>query len=210
MATSASTLNHEEEVPSIVEGEGTPLAAGSEGAAVEVVATDFQSFLKSQPRLQIRIASNVTQANIDEHLILEIDARGVKSIANFVCLKGTEAEMRNTLASAFGMDGTTVEYKAAIGRALKGWQLASYRASVYEAVAAQCKDFGRPVKLQDSEYHPYIGSLARSLGALTTPQPFSTRRFMLETAAVRRAAVHFRETSPDDVRTVRLTYRLLH
>ena len=44
MATSASTLNQEGEVPSIVEAEDTPLAAGGEGAAIEVAATDFQGF----------------------------------------------------------------------------------------------------------------------------------------------------------------------
>ena len=54
MATSASTLNQEGEVTSVVEIEGTPLAAGDKEAAVKVAATDFQGFLRSQPRLQIR------------------------------------------------------------------------------------------------------------------------------------------------------------
>ena len=40
MATSASTLNQEGEVPSVVEVEGTPLTAGVEGAVVELAATD--------------------------------------------------------------------------------------------------------------------------------------------------------------------------
>ena len=43
---SSGTFNQEGEVSSIVEIEGTPLAAGDEGAAVEVAATDFQGFLK--------------------------------------------------------------------------------------------------------------------------------------------------------------------
>ena len=150
MTTSASMLNHEEEVPSIVEGDDTTLATGSEGAAIEVAATGYQGFLKCQPRKQVRIASTVTQANIDERFILEIVAQGVKTIADFVCLKGTEAEMRNTLASSFGIDVTKVKFKVAIGRALNAWRSATYRASEYEAGSVTTPSFTSSARVLES------------------------------------------------------------
>ena len=189
MSTSASTLIQEGVVPSVVEFEGTPPTAGVEGAVVELAATDFQGFLKegtdnvsgnpvvvdqpltistrepaevADPELQAKLRKH----DVDERLILEIGAPGVKTIADFVGLEGTEAEMKNTLASSFGIEGTTVKGKVAIGRALNAWRSASSRASEYEAAAAQCKCLGQPVELQDPEYHLYIGSLARSRGVL--------------------------------------------
>ena len=104
--------------------------------------------------------------DVDERLILEIGSQGVKTIADFVGLEGTEAEMRNTRASSFGINESTVKGKMAIGGALNAWRSVSNRVSEYESVAAQCKVLGQPVGLQDSEYHLYIDSLARSRGAL--------------------------------------------
>ena len=92
MATSASTLNQEGEVPSVVEAEGTPLAAGDEGAAIEVAATDFQGFLKEEAEVADQeLQALLRKHDVDERLILEIGAQGVKTIADFACLEGTEA-----------------------------------------------------------------------------------------------------------------------
>ena len=116
MATSASTLNQEGEVTSVVEIEGTPLAAGDKGAAVEVAATDFQSFLKEPAEVaDPELLALLRKHDVDERLILEIGSQGVKTIADFVGLEGTEAEMRNTRASSFGINGSTVKGKVAIG-----------------------------------------------------------------------------------------------
>ena len=176
-------------VSTVDEAEGIPLAAGIEEAADEVAVTDFQgSFMTSagnasgspvlvnQPlslptQEPAEVADPELQAllrkhDVDEGLIYEIGAQGVKTTADFVGLEGTDAEMRSTLASSFGVQGSTVKGKVAIGRALNAWRSASKRATEYETVAAQCKIHGQPVELQKPEYHLYIDSLARSRGAL--------------------------------------------
>ena len=87
MATSASIFNQVGEVPSIVEAEGTPLAAFDEGASVEVASTDFWSFLKEPAEVaDLELQALLRKHGVDERIILEIGARGIKTIADFVCL----------------------------------------------------------------------------------------------------------------------------
>ena len=158
MATSTSTFNQEGEVSSVVVIGGTPLAAGDKGAAVEVAATDFRGFLKETAEVADQeLQALLRKHDVDERLILEIGAQGVGTIADFVGLEGTEALVRDTLASSFGINESTVKGKVAI---------ASYRASKYELVAPQCEVLVPLVELQVSEYHLLIDSLARSRGAL--------------------------------------------
>ena len=176
MSASASTFNQEGVVSTVDEAEGIPLAAGIEEAADEVAVTDFQvSFMASADNVSgnpvlvnqplpistqepAEVADPELQAllrkhDVDEGLIFEIGSQGVKTIADFVGLEGTDAEMRNTRASSFGINESTVKGKVAIGRALNAWRSASKRASEYETVAAQCKIHGQPVELQKPEYH---------------------------------------------------------
>ena len=92
----------------------------------------FQPFGTAMPAevADPELQSLLRKHDVDERIIFEIGAQGVKTIADFVCLEGTEAERRNTPESSFGIDESMVESKVAI---------ASNQASEYESVAPQCE-----------------------------------------------------------------------
>ena len=93
--------------------------------------------------------------DVDERLILKIGDQGVETIADFVGLEGTEALVRDTLASSFGINDSTVKGKVAI---------ASNRSSEYESWAPLCEVLGPPVELQVfrvSSVHRFSCSLSR-------------------------------------------------
>ena len=189
LPASASTCNQEGEVPTVVEVEGIALTAGIGEAADDVAATGFQgSFMAGAVKVSGNLVLDdqllpistqepaevadpelralLRKHDVDERLTVEIGAQGVKSIADIVGLEGADPEKRSTLASFFGIQGSTVKGKVAAGRALNAWRAGAKRASEYEAIAAQCKVYGQPVDLQKPEYNWYIDSLIRSHGAL--------------------------------------------
>ena len=173
----------------VVEAVCTPLTAGIKEAAGEMADTEFKgSFMTNagyvsgnpvlvglphpistqgpadvaDPELQALLREH----DVDERIVFGIGAQGVKTITDFVGSEGTGALRTNIFPGSFGIILTMVKGKVAIGRALNAWRTASDRATVYESVASQCKLLDQPMGLQDSEYDLYIGSFARSRGAL--------------------------------------------